>query len=288
MKQIKIGGVPEHFNYPWHYAKAEGRFKENDIDLIWKDIPGGSGAMCAMLDNDELDLAVVLTEGIVKHISGGSNARILQQFVKSPLIWGVHCSPHFLQRGNLNLSEARFARSRKGSGSHIMAYVDAEQKSYSITETNFVDVGSIDGAVDAFVEDRADILLWERFMTQPYIDRGAMHRIAECISPWPCFVLVASEKFIKQNLELFPIISETINESCIHIMDDPESVRNISDRYQLELEEVEKWYSMTEWQSSAWISSRMLGNVLNTLSRTGVIRSNIKASDLCYTKALLY
>ena len=169
-----------------------------------------------------------------------------------------------------------------------MAYVDAEQKGYSITESNFVNVGSIDGAVDAFVEDRADILLWERFMTQPLVDQGAMHRIAECISPWPCFVLVASEKFMQENLDLFPKISDTINESCMHIMDDPLSVKNIAEMYQLELEEVEKWYSMTEWQSSAWISSRMLGNVLNTLKRTGVIQGNLKASDLCYTKALLY
>ena len=30
MKTIRIGGVPEHFNLPWHLAMEEGNFeKEN-------------------------------------------------------------------------------------------------------------------------------------------------------------------------------------------------------------------------------------------------------------------
>jgi len=28
MKSVKIIGVPEHFNYPWHMAIAEGAFEQ--------------------------------------------------------------------------------------------------------------------------------------------------------------------------------------------------------------------------------------------------------------------
>lgn len=38
MVQIRIGGVPEHFNLPWHLAIEDGAFKEAGIDLQWQDI----------------------------------------------------------------------------------------------------------------------------------------------------------------------------------------------------------------------------------------------------------
>lgn len=285
---IRIGGVPEHFNYPWHYGLAEGLFAEAGLSIEWQDVGGGSGAMCAMLDSGELDLAVVLTEGVVKHIAQGSGARIVQQYVKSPLIWGIHCSRHFLQRAELDLSKARFARSRKGSGSHIMAYVDAEQKSYTVDESQFVDVGNIEGAITAFEEDRADILLWERFMTQPYVDRGQVHRIAECISPWPCFVLVASEQVVANTDFPMNLLQEKIQEACLKVMADPQSVARIASYYNLELEQVEQWYSMTEWQSSPWVSSRMLENVMKTLKRTEVIDRLLDPASLCHPQTLRY
>ena len=98
-KKVKIGGVPEHFNYPWHAAMKKGLFSEYGLEVEWHDIKGGSGAMCQLLDQGDLDMALVLTEGIVKHIVQGGMARIVQQYVKSPLIWGVHASKEFaLQR----------------------------------------------------------------------------------------------------------------------------------------------------------------------------------------------
>ncbi|NNJ56705.1 MAG: ABC transporter substrate-binding protein, partial [Bacteroidia bacterium] len=99
MKKIRVGGVPEHFNYPWHYGIQNSIFKKNDLAVEWQDVKGGSGAMCSMLEKNELDVALVLTEGIVKHIHNGGTARIIQLFVKSPLIWGVHSSKSFEKSG---------------------------------------------------------------------------------------------------------------------------------------------------------------------------------------------
>lgn len=285
MKRIRIGGVPEHFNYPWHYAMEQGMFQSLEVD--WTDIPGGSGAMCRSLDNGELDLALILTEGVVKHIAAGSGIRIIQQYVKSPLIWGVHASMHF-EEAATDLSHARFARSRIGSGSHLMAYVHAEQNGYSISEKNFVDVGNIQGAMKAFEENKADILLWERFMTQTHIDAGQTKRIAECISPWPCFVLVASEEALRSKSREIKEVSETILLAVKLIMDHKDATKLISERYALKQEMTEQWFSMTEWQSSEWISSRMLENVVNTLHRIQIINNKPSASAMCYKEAKLY
>lgn len=39
MKNVRIVGVPEHFNFPWHLAIDEGAFEERGIDLKWTDVP---------------------------------------------------------------------------------------------------------------------------------------------------------------------------------------------------------------------------------------------------------
>ena len=206
MKILRVGGVPEHFNYPWHYGIENNIFDSYGLRIDWSDIKGGSGEMCRKLDEDELDVALVLTEGIVKHILSGSDARIIQQYVKSPLVWGVHAAVGRELAPN-DLSAIRFARSRFGSGSHLMAYVHAEQNGYKLTEDNFVTVGNIDGAMDAFSKNQADILLWEKFMTQPYVDQGQADRIDLCISPWPCFVMTGSGKFLLENPDLVDPLS---------------------------------------------------------------------------------
>src|SRR5690606_33442108 len=87
---LNIGGVPEHFNLPWHLAIERGDFTSAGIDLKWTDYPGGTGAMCTDLRNGKIDLAVVLTEGMVADIAKGNPSHIIQLFVKSPLIWGIH------------------------------------------------------------------------------------------------------------------------------------------------------------------------------------------------------
>ena len=42
MTSIKIAGVPEHFNLPWHLAIEDGDFEASDINLRWTDVPEGT------------------------------------------------------------------------------------------------------------------------------------------------------------------------------------------------------------------------------------------------------
>lgn len=287
MKSIRIGGVPEHFNYPWHFGMANQLFAKHGLEIVWSDEKGGSGAMCKKLNNNELDLALVLTEGIIADIHQGGTARIIQQYVKSPLIWGVHASPKFASSGKpLNL--ARFARSRKGSGSHIMAYVLAEQSNFEIVEESFVTVGNIEGAIEAFENDTADVLLWEKFMTQSYVSEGAVSRIGECISPWPCFVLVASEKFLKDSASQLMPICDSITLANETVMRRKSTIAEIAKMYNLQIAQVDQWYSTVEWQTSDWISTKMLENVISTLKRVGVLQDELVAKQMCYKNAKLY
>ena len=89
-KKVRIVGVPEHFNLPWHMAMDEGAFSARGIDLVWTDVSEGTRKMAMMLRNNQADLAVILTEGIIKAVSEGTPALIAQEYIASPLLWGIH------------------------------------------------------------------------------------------------------------------------------------------------------------------------------------------------------
>jgi ABC-type nitrate/sulfonate/bicarbonate transport system substrate-binding protein len=36
LPKIKIAGVPEHFNIPWHIAIEDGTFKKHGVDVCQK------------------------------------------------------------------------------------------------------------------------------------------------------------------------------------------------------------------------------------------------------------
>ena len=90
MKTIKIIGVPEHFNLPWHLAMEDNAFEDRGIQLEWTDVPEGTGKMTQMIQDGEADMGIILTEGIIKSISQGNPCKIVQEYVSSPLLWGFH------------------------------------------------------------------------------------------------------------------------------------------------------------------------------------------------------
>lgn len=59
--------------------------------------------------------------------------------------------------------------------------------------------------------------------------------------------------------------------------------------YELDQEQVESWYSSVKWQTSKWVSDKMLKNVNNTLHRIGLLQNEILTSrELCSTSTKIY
>ncbi len=163
MKTINIGGVPEHFNLAWYLTLKNGEYKEEGINLRWKDYFGGTGAMCKALREKEIDLAVILTEGIVKDIIAGNKSKIVQTFVQSPLIWGIHVAHDSPYQTIEDLKGKKAAISRYGSGSHLMAYINAQNNSWDLDhDLKFEVIKNLDGAVEGLTNSDADYFLWEK------------------------------------------------------------------------------------------------------------------------------
>ena len=250
MKTIKITGVPEHFNLPWHFAIEEGAFKERGIDLQWKDTPEGTGKMCNMLREGETDIAIILTEGIVKDITAGNPSGIVQTYIESPLIWGIHVAEASGYRKIEDLRNTTVAISRFGSGSHLMAFVNARKTGWDTEHLKFEVVNTIDGAVDALTTGRADYFMWERFMTKPLVDRGIFRRIGDCPTPWPCFVIAVRNEILEKNRNVIKHILEVINIYTEDFKQIPSIDRTLANRFDQKAEDISEWLSLTRWSQS--------------------------------------
>lgn len=282
MKTIKIAGVPEHFNLPWHLSIENGDFEKENIDLQWTDVPEGTGKMCQMLRDSETDIAVILTEGIVKDIVAGNPSKIVQVYVESPLIWGIHVAAKSNYMTLADIENTKVAISRLGSGSQLMAYVNADNQGWKTDNLQFEIINTIDGAVEALTNGTADYFMWERFMTKPLVDKGIFRRIADCPTPWPCFVIAVREEVLEKNPVLISKILAVINQTTQEFKDIPSIDKTLASNYHQKIEDIQEWLSLTQWSQKP-LSVKMLNKVQNQLFQLKIIDKKGTFEDIVKT-----
>jgi ABC-type nitrate/sulfonate/bicarbonate transport system substrate-binding protein len=246
MIRINLAGVPEHFNFPWIQAIESGLFQAIGLDVNWTNVPEGTGKLCQLLREGSTDLAIVLTEGILKDISLGNPSVIIQKYVESPLLWGIHVaaqSPYF---SVADLKHKKAAISRIGSGSQLMTYVNAQNQGWD-SQIDFEIVHTIDGAVEALTNQKADYFMWEHFMTKPLLDQGIFRHLADCPTPWPCFVIAARKEFLESHTTEVTKLLELINTQTRALKEQEQITERIAARYQLKVNDTQSWLDQTVW-----------------------------------------
>ena len=288
MIRLRIGGVSEHFNFPWHYAISNNYFSDQGIELIWHDYAGGTGAMINALKNNELDMALLLTEGAINGIANGGNFKIVQSYVNSPLIWGIHTSVKNNIASLSELNKMRYAVSKLGSGSHLMAFVHAKEKGQTIAQEQMKVVNDLQGARNSLGLLETDIFFWEKYTTKPFVDSGELKRIGEFPTPWPCFVLVAQNHLLSIYGEMLETIRDTIVQSTKYLTADLGKLADlISLKYNLKNTDSIDWLTTTTWATNSKISEIILNKILIYLSELGMCSSPILAKDLVYDTTML-
>ena len=271
MKKVNIGGVPEHFNLAWYLTLKNGEYKEEGINLRWHDYPGGTGDMCKGLRNKDIDIAVILTEGIIKDIINGNPSKIVQTFVQTPLVWGIHVAHDSKYKSIEDIRGTKAAISRYGSGSHLMAYINAEINNWNLeNDLNFEVIKNLEGAVEGLINGTADYFLWEKFTTKPLVDDGVFRHIGNCPSPWPCFVIAVRNDFIEKNKDELDAILRIINDTTREFKDIPSIDKTIANRYEQQLADVQEWLSLTEWSQDV-IDEETIMNVQKELFALNII-----------------
>ncbi len=271
MKTVRIIGVPEHFNLPWHLAMEEGAFAARGIELQWTDIPEGTGRMCQLLEKQEADLAIILTEGILKSIAEGNHVKIAQEYIASPLLWGIHVATKSNYHKVADLNGKKAAISRFGSGSHLMAFVNAEGHGWNTQQLDFEVINTIQGGAEALTKGQADYFLWERFTTKPLVDTEVFRRLDDCPTPWPCFVIAATTAFTMENSNLLRHILEVINTFTADFKSIPSIDQTLANRYHLKLNDVREWLRLTDW-SQKQLGPKIVDQVYKKLGQLNLVK----------------
>lgn len=283
MTELKIGGVAEHFNMPWHLSIENNEFRNENIDLIWKDFHGGTGAMTNALRNGDIDIAVLLTEGIIKDIIDGNPSKIVQTYVNSPLLWGLYVGAESKYQSVKELEGTVSAISRVGSGSQLLSIVNAKNNGWNIDKIEYQVVNNLIGGIDALTNETADYFLWEHFTTKPLVDNGTFRRLADIPSLWPCFVIAVRNEVLENNPEEIKKVLKVINKQLERFSTFAKKERYIdtfAELYKLEKEDIKNWLIITEWNQGKSISRTLINKVQNKLYDLNVIDKTIDVDQL--------
>ncbi|MDB4534792.1 substrate-binding domain-containing protein [Vicingaceae bacterium] len=285
MIKLRLGGVPEHFNLPIHLASERGDFKKVGIEIDWTDFGGGTGEMTKALRNNEVDICILLTEGIILDIINGNQTKIISEYVSTPLCWGIHTSISNPISEYSQIYNKQYAISRNGSGSHLMAQIDANGQNIELKESQFEIIKNLDGALASLKNLETDVFYWEKFTTKPYVDAGLLKRIGEFPTPWPSFMIAASDNILDKHPDLIALMLDVIHASCENFMENSsEVIPQVSERYKLKLKDSENWFHRTEWAVDGWVSDKMLQSVIYNLKLANILEDNKSIPELIWKR----
>lgn len=269
--KIRIGGVPEHFNLPWKLAIENNLFKKEGLEIEWTVFNGGTGQMTKALRNNEVDICILLTEGIISDIVKGNPSKIIGKYLNTPLIWGVFTGIKNPINHYGEIYNSTYGISRFGSGSHLMPIVDANAKKIQLKETQFKIIKNLDGALKSLTNLETDAFYWERYTTKPYVDSGILKHLGDYITPWPCFMIAATDSIIAKEKEALKKLLDVIYFTNKQFMTSLTAISEVSERYNQKMEDVENWFHATEWSTNNEVSEKMLHNVIHTLQFSKII-----------------
>jgi ABC-type nitrate/sulfonate/bicarbonate transport system substrate-binding protein len=273
-KPLRLGGVPEHTNGPFHWALAPGgAYEKAGLKATWTAFPKGTGDMVEAVWEDEVDVACVLLEGAVAAIANGAPLRIIGTYQRTPMTWGIHVKAESPFKSVEELRGKVFGVSKMGSGSHLMACVMAHQMGWSMEDLKTKAVGSLDLARHEMKDDTIDAWLWEKFTADYLVEQGEIRRLATVHTPWPGSVLVAHAKTCKERgeeLKKFLAITQPVCESYkANVLG--KTTEYVSEKHNLSADKAEAWLSSVDWACHADVPQRAIWNATALLKVTGQI-----------------
>ena len=216
---------------------------------------------------------------MIKDIIDGNPSKIVQTFVKTPLIWGIHVGANSSFKKIEDLEHATIAISRFGSGSHLMAIVNAYNQGWDISKLKFKVIKNLDGGIEALTNGDADYFMWEHFTTKPFVDNGTFRRIDNCPTPWPCFVIAVRNEVLENNFNEVKKVLDIINNETKDFKKIKNIDKTLSIRYEQQLEDIQSWLKITEWNAGKPITKNLITRIQNKMVKFNVIDKKKNSGD---------
>ena len=104
---------------------------------------------------------------------------------------------------------------------------------FDLGADQLVVVGDIDGARAALREDRADVFLWEKYVTSPLVHRGEFRRIDTIDTPWPSFAIAVHVDTLASRARDLDHLIAVAQRAAARLRQDPNATAHIVSRYGL-------------------------------------------------------
>jgi len=279
--QLRVGGVPEHFNLPWQWAAERDIFSAHGIDLSWTMYAGGTGAMTQALQSDALDVAILLTEGFVAAANDGLKAKIAKIYIDTPLVWGIYTAADASFDKLSKQHSSPVAISRFGSGSHLMSMIHARERGISLKENHFNVVNSLYGGVESLKRHDSKLFYWEKFMTRPHVKSGELKMIGEFSAPWSSFLIIVSDDALKKKRQAIEHLLQIMNAECIAFKQENHSAIQLRKKFDMSIPEARQWLKHTQWNYNFEAEHASLNNAKQALAIVGKCDEQLKIERLC-------
>lgn len=266
---FRVAGVPEHFNLPWLLALERRAFVRAGIEVKWRTVPEGTGAMCDLLRAGEVDVALLVTEGAVRDILNGNPSRIVSNYVDSPLTWGVHVGSHTAITTPEQLRDIPYAISRPNSGSHVVAVNYARAHGRELEGSDLEVVNDLKGALERMAMPEPIAFLWEKFTTKPHVDSGVLRCVDEHSAPWPSFVIVVREEVLEEHPREVGRMLKVIRDQSAGLMAKKTAPEIFAKRYSMVPADAQEWFAGVRWNTGEPLEEATLAKVVSTLSSAG-------------------
>jgi ABC-type nitrate/sulfonate/bicarbonate transport system substrate-binding protein len=102
------------------------------------------------------------------------------------------------------------------------------------------------------------------------VDKGVFRRIADCPTPWPCFVIAVRNEVLEQNPQTIARILEIINNTTIEFKEIPSIDRTLASKFDQKIEDINQWLSLTKWSQKP-LSENVLNKIQNQLFELKII-----------------
>ncbi|KAF9787487.1 periplasmic binding protein-like II [Thelephora terrestris] len=275
MGPLRVGYVREHFSSPLlQFAEAD---QGKTFTLV--ECPSGTGQLISRLTNNEIDVAIALTDALVSGIAKGSKAyKLVGSYVNSPLNWAVITGNSSSFNSIADLKDTTIGISRHGSGSQTMAFVMALQQGWSPTTLKFQVNNDIKGLISSVNDSSTSAFMWEWFTTKPWLDSGEVRFIGSVPTPWSSWLIAAhpsAERAPKEAVRSF-LNSLTVYVATFDSKEsrDSKNVPFVQKTWGYPEADIKEWMSTVKYTTDCTtISSAVLSEVLRILSTAGFITS---------------
>ena len=135
-------------------------------------------------------------------------------------------------------------------------------------------VGDVYGGLWALENREAQVFLWEKYTTQPYVDQKKCRRVGEIYTPWPSFVIAARNDVIKNHPEQLKKVIEVIQKRSSMVKQSDNTSEIISWRYNLDLQQVNSWLEQTDWNDKYEDMTETIEKVVTYLSKLDLLSNS--------------